>query len=341
MNRRAGFFLIAFLIMLLMLISNYFNRQMEYTTHIEGVMDTSVDLALITDKDGEKIINDISSLIKNYDKKFSHTDSSSELYTLNNSYEEKLSDEAYELIKGCEKFYNDTNGKFDITVGMLSNIWNETFKTGILPNEQIVDESLKTVGYDSLVFNDTEKSIKITKDLLNINLGAVVKGYTADKIKDILELNKIKNALINLGGNIYAKGKNKNGDLWNIGICDPKNNDEILLSLRLSDKFIITSGNYIRYKDIDSVRYHHIIDSKTGYPVFNELNSVTIIADSGFIGDALSTACFLEGFEESKELLEKYAVLAIFATNDNKIYYSEELENSIHKVAENYEYIAF
>lgn len=341
MNRRASFFLIAFLIMLLMLISNYFSRQMEYTSHIEGVMDTSVDLALITDKDGEKIIDEISKLINDFDKKFSHTDTLSEIHKLNNTHEEKLSDEAYELIKNCGEFYNETDGSFDITVGMLSNIWNETFKTGVLPEKHIIADSLKTVDYDSLVFNDAEKSIKITKDLQNINLGAVVKGYTADKVKDILEVNKVKNALINLGGNIYAKGKNKNGDLWNIGVCDPENNDEILLSLRLSDKFIITSGNYIRYKDIDSVRYHHIIDAKTGYPVFNGLNCVTIIADSGFIGDALSTACFLKGFEESKRLLEKYGVLAVFATNDNKIYYSEELENSIHKVAENYEYIAF
>ena len=341
MNRRAVFFLIAFLIMLLMLISNYFNRQMEYTAHIEGVMDTSVDLALITDNDGEKIINEISNLINDFDKRFSHTDSHSEIYKLNNTQEEKLSGEAYELIKGCEEFYNDTDGSFDITVGMLSNLWNETFRTGILPDKQIIADSLKTVGYNSLIFDDSEKSIKITKDFQNINLGAVVKGYTADKIKDILETNKVENALINLGGNIYAKGKNKNGDLWNIGVCDPKNNEEVLLSLRLSDKFIITSGNYIRYKDFDSVRYHHIVDAKTGYPVFNELNSVTIIADSGFIGDALSTACFLMGFEESKQLLEKYGVLAVFATNDNKIYYSKELENSIHKISENYEYIAF
>ena len=340
MNRKT-FYLITFAVVALMFFSITTKRQREFSAHIEGVMDTSIDLTLITHTDGEIVIDEISQMLNEYDKKFSHTDSKSEIYIPHNLENISLSDETYEIIKNCEEFYNDTDGSFDITVGMLSNLWNETFKTGILPDEQIIVDCLETVGYDSLVFNDTEKSIKITKYLQNINLGAVVKGYTADKIKEILEINKVENALINLGGNIYAKGKNKNGDLWNIGVCDPENNDEILLSLRLLDKFIITSGNYIRYKDIDSVRYHHIIDAKTGYPVFNELNSVTIIADSGFIGDALSTACFLVGFEESKQLLEKYGVLAVFATNDNKIYYSKELEKLIHKVSENYEYIAF
>lgn len=217
-------------------------------------------------------------------------------------------------------------------------LWNDTFKTGILPESEKIKSELENVGYHNLTLEDNV--VKFDKDL-KINLGSVVKGYTTDKIKEHLEKEKVENALINFGGNIYVKGKNKNGKLWNIGVQDPLNNSEVLLSLKLSDKFVITSGNYIRYMDIDSLRYHHIIDAKTGYPVQNELNSVTIISDSGFLGDALSTSCYLVGVENSKMLLEKYDATAVFATKDNKIYYSKELENSLQKISQNYEYISF
>ena len=338
MKKNSKLYLLVFLLIALVIFSISLKKKMEYSTHIEGVMDTSADITIITKSNGTKVIDDIIQIINKYDKMLSHTDSESEIYKLNNSKDERVSDDTYEIIKKCGSFCDDTLFSFDITVGKLSDLWNETFKNGILPEQSTIIEELKNVGYHNLILEDNV--VKFDKDL-KINLGSVAKGYTTDKIKEYLEKEKVKDALINFGGNIYAKGKNKNADLWNIGIRDPLNDSELLLSLKLSDKFVITSGNYIRYKDIDSLRYHHIIDAKTGYPVQNELNSVTIISDSGFLGDALSTSCFLVGFEKSKNFLEKYDVSAVFVTKDSKIYYSKELENSLQKISESYEYISF
>lgn len=337
MIKKYKFSLILFILVAVLLVLNSINKSMVYTTSINGEMDTITEITLITNQDGEKHINSLSELIRKYDKIFSHTNEESEIYRLNHNDINSFSEETYDIIKKSKEFFEVTNGSFDITVGVLSKLWNDTFKSGILPDDNEIKKALSAVGYNSL---KTDNNTIKTLDSQEINLGAVAKGYIADKLKDYIDENNIKNALINLGGNIYAKGNNKNGDDWNIGVLDPKTKNS-LLTLRVSDKFVITSGNYLRYIDINSKRYHHIIDAKTGYPVDNELNSVTIISDNGFLGDALSTSCFLLGYEKSKLLLEKYNVGAIFVTKDNKVYYSEKLKRKMQKMTQDYEFIEF
>ncbi len=318
---------------------NYIKVFKVYTSTITDAMDTITNITLIKRADGEKNLADISDIIEKYDDIFSHTKEESELYKLNRGENTDYSQELYDIIKSSEPFIKDTQNTFDLTVGTVSDLWNKTFENGILPDENELNDALKTVDYNSLVFeNDI---VKKTISTQKINLGAVAKGYIADRISDYLDDNKINNALINLGGNIYAKGRNQNGKKWNVGVLDPADNNSVLLTVEVSDKFVITSGNYLRYADINSKRYHHIIDAKTGYPVDNELNSVTVVSDSGFNGDALSTVCFLLGFEKSKPILEKYNACGIFATKDNKIYYSKDLREQIHKKADNYEFIEF
>ncbi len=338
MIRKYKFSLILFILVAVLLVMNSLNKSMIYTTNINGVMDTLTEITLITNQDGEKHIDNLSELIEKYDKIFSHTNEESDIYRLNNNDNITVFEETYDIIEKSKELFEETNGSFDITVGAVSKLWNDTFESGVLPDENEIKNALDTVDYNALKFDNNT----IIKTIVSqeINLGSVAKGYIADKLKLYLDENNIKNALINLGGNIYAKGKNKNGDDWNIGVLDPKTKNS-LLTLRISDKFVITSGNYLRFRDINSKRYHHIIDAKTGYPVDNELNSVTIVSDNGFLGDALSTSCFLLGYEKSKSLLEKYDVSAIFVTKDNKVYYSKELKNLMQNMAQDYEFIEF
>ena len=338
MIKKYKFSLIIIILVAILFIMNSRNKSMVYTTNINGVMDTITDITLITKQDGKKYIDDVSELIEKYDKMFSHTNEESDIYRLNHNSTTSVSYETYEIIEKSKELFKETNGSFDITVGAVSNLWNDTFEGGDLPDENEIKKALATVDYNSL--NLADNNVIKTISSQKINLGAVAKGYIADKLKLYLEENKIDNALINLGGNIYAKGKNQSGKYWNVGVLDP-NTKNSLLTLRISDKFVITSGNYFRYRDINSKRYHHIIDAKNGYPADNELNSVTIVSDNGFLGDALSTSCFLVGYEKSKLLLEKYDVCAIFVTKDNKIYYSKELNNSMEKTAPDYEFIEF
>lgn len=338
MIKKYKFSLIIIILVAILFVLNSKNKSMVYTTNINDVMDTITEITLITNRDGEKYISDLSLLIEKYDKMFSHTNEESDIYRLNHNNSTSVSFETYDIIEKSNELFKETNGAFDITIGAVSNLWNDTFVSGVLPAEDEIKNALDTVDYNSLK-SDNHTIIK-TINSQEISLGAVAKGYITDRLKDYLDENNIDNALINLGGNIYAKGNNKTGDDWNVGVLDPKSKSS-LLTLSVSDKFVITSGNYFRYRDINSKRYHHIIDANNGYPADNELNSVTIVSDNGFLGDALSTSCFLIGYEKSKLLLEKYDVCAIFVTKDNKVYYSQELKKIMEKTAQDYEFIEF
>ena len=124
MSKHTKIYLIVFALIAVVIFFVSTKKQMEYSTHIFDAMDTSIDITLITDKDGKKVVGEISDIIYKYDKVFSHTDSEGEIYELNQTKHEKLSNDTYSIIQECEKFYHDTNGKFDITTGMHSDIWN-------------------------------------------------------------------------------------------------------------------------------------------------------------------------------------------------------------------------
>ena len=117
----------------------------------------------------------------------------------------------------------------------------------------------------------------------------------------ILDSEKIESALISLGGNIYAKGNNKNGEPWKVGIADPDNSSKYIGILSVTDTAIVTSGDYERYFEIDGKRYHHILNPKTGYPAESGLQSVTIITPNATLADMLSTKCFIAGCDRQKE----------------------------------------
>ena len=170
-------------------------------------------------------------------------------------------------------------------------------------------------------------------DGMQIDLGAVAKGYIGDEIIKILKANNISSALINLGGNVQLLGTKPNGDLWNIGLKSPNSQDYIGI-LRLADCAIVTSGNYERYFiGEDNKRYWHILDGKTGKPADKHINSVTIVTKQGKLGDALSTALFVMGVDEAinywkQNKDENDAFEMILITDDKKIYITENLVDS-------------
>ena len=162
-----------------------------------------------------------------------------------------------------------------------------------------------------------------------LDVGAVAKGYIADRLRDYLEEEGIDHAMIDLGGNIIAMGSKLDGSDYNIGIQKPfDENGTPITSVKLSDKSIVTSGVYQRYFEQDGKIYHHILDPATGYPCENNLYSVTIITDSSLTADALSTTCFLLGYEKGMNLINQLNnVDAVFITNDNQIHYSKNFQH--------------
>ncbi len=196
------------------------------------------------------------------------------------------------------------------------------------------------------VFRDALKLIDYTKisvkgntvklpDNMQIDFGALAKGYTSDCITEILKENGVKSALINLGGNVHAVGTKPDGTLWKVGVQNPFSPSEQVCILEIADKAVITSGNYERFfTDENGRKYWHILDSADGFPADNGLVSVTIVGENGLLCDALSTALFVLGTDKAIDYWRNSADFEmILITDDEKIIYSEGLSDFINFTA--------
>lgn len=161
----------------------------------------------------------------------------------------------------------------------------------------------------------------LTDSKAKLDLGGIAKGFIADKMKAYLQSKKITSGIINLGGNVLTVGEKSDGSDYTVGIQKPfDESGEPICTVKVKDKSVVTSGIYERYYRVDGKLYHHILDTTTGYPVNNNLYSVTIISDSSCDGDALSTTCFALGIDKAKELINSLSgVEAIFVTDDYSI----------------------
>ena len=314
------------------------NQNREYSVTIYDAMDTFSSIRISGGKDAKEAILECEKIIYKYDKMLSPTKPDSQIYKLNNADSEvKVLPEVMDLIYNCKSFYEDTNGKFDITIGALSSLWSDTFLKETIPDDREIKALAEITDYSGLLIDKDNQTIKKASPKQQISLGSVAKGYIADRIYEYLDNKNIKDVTVDLGGNIYVSGKKRNGENQKVGIQDPNDTDNIVGTVSIEEGFVVTSGDYQRGVQIGDVRYHHLLDAKTGYPANNGLRSVTIVSKNGFLADALSTACFLSGLEDGAELSKKYGVDAIFITDD-KIYYSKNLESVFDKTSQKYNY---
>lgn len=200
-------------------------------------------------------------------------------------------------------------------------MWDFQSENPQLPNQNLLQEKLKSVSYKNIIL--TKNNIRYLNEETMIDLGALAKGYIADQIKEYLLKQNVQEALINLGGNILCIG-NKMNEGYTIGISDPQDTSQSILTLQIDDSSVVTSGNYQRYFEIDGKRYHHILNPQTGYCFDNGLSSVTIISESSLQGDCLSTVCFSLGKEKGLSLINSMdEIEGCFIDNNNQITYSK------------------
>lgn len=208
----------------------------------------------------------------------------------------------------------------------MSSLWDFKSDQATLPDETLIKESLQSVNYQNITC-DHKRILYKNPDTM-IDLGAIAKGYIADKIKDYLIQHKVNNALINLGGNILCVG-DKMTEGYHIGITNPQKTDESIISTKIEDKSVVTSGIYQRQIKVNHHVYHHILNPRTGYSYDNGLASVTIVSPSSMQGDALSTVCFSLGLEKGKALIESLDnVEACFIDTNNQITYTKNFNHS-------------
>ena len=217
----------------------------------------------------------------------------------------------------------------DITIAPASDLWDFKSEQPKIPDMDQLERAAKLVDYTKLKL---EGDVVTMPAGMAIDLGAVAKGYIADKAAEYLKEKGVTRAILNLGGNVVALGSKPDGREWSIGIQDPeKENGKSGYSVMVADKSVVTSGIYQRGFDKDGVRYHHILDRATGWPVQNGLASVTIIADSSAMADAMSTACFALGRDMGMSFAEEMGVQAVFIGTDGKVSCTPALEGKLEK----------
>ncbi|WAG60548.1 FAD:protein FMN transferase [Clostridium estertheticum] len=281
--------------------------------------------------------------ISNIESKMSVNVKTSEISKLNAKAGisgQKLSADTYSVIEKSVQYSKLTGGALDATIEPIVGLWGIGTDKERLPSKTEIDDKLKLVNYKDIVLDKKNSTVKLKRTNQAIDLGAIAKGYTADEVKKVLLNNKISSAIINLGGNVYAIGKNPNGKDWNVGIQNPlSTRGEYLGTISVTDKSIVTSGNYERFFIKDGVRYHHIFDPKTGYPAEQSLISTTIVSDKSVDGDALSTSTYIMGLDKGLKLVESIkGIEAIFVTKDKKVYVTPGLKDNFKLTSKEFTY---
>lgn len=213
----------------------------------------------------------------------------------------QVSDNLYRLLKRAIKLSNLTHGAFDITVFPLVELWKEAEQSQQLPDDAALTKAKNKVDYRHIKLKK-DNVVFLKKIGMKIDLGAIAKGYAVDEVAKILTKNKIKNFLIDAGGDIYCSGKYKGQKKWEIGIQDPKNKTKIVDVLKIKNAAVTTSGNYERFYNLNGKKYSHIINPITGYPQSTVISS-TVIAPTAEEADALSTALSVMGGKKGIKLI--------------------------------------
>lgn len=227
-----------------------------------------------------------------------------------------------------------SEGMFDITIGPLVDLWN--YKNAVEPPEENqIKLALSLINYKDLELNAVQKSVRLKREGQSIDLGGIGKGFASDRFMEIFKEYGISSAFSNIGGNVSTLGNKPDGSPWRVGIRHPRLN-RIIGAVDVSGKAVVTSGDYERYfLDRKGRRFHHILNPLTGYPAESGLLSVTIVAESAMLADALSTMVFIAGLEKGICLLKKYSKIDVVLVDENlKVYVSQGLKQHFQAMKE-------
>lgn len=236
--------------------------------------------------------------------------------------------DTFDVVRKALEIATLSRGAFDPTVGPLVQAWDIGGDNPRKPPQEEIDSLLPLIGYDRVALNEQDHSVFLKDEHMVLDLGGIAKGYAADEVAKVLQGYGVEHAIINLGGNVLTMGNKPDGSAWKIGIQDPDSlRGNYVMILSLVDQTLVTSGPYERFLELDGQVYHHILDTKTGYPVKSEFTSVSIITRNSFLADALSTSLYALGYEDGMALINTLDdVEAIFMTKDKHIFLSDGIK---------------
>lgn len=263
----------------------------------------------------KRLKDQIDGLLHNINQSMSTYIEDSELSLLNQvsmQFPVVISEELFSVISTARQISEQTRGAFDVTIGPLVNLWGFGPVPGNrIPTDEDISFNMKHVGYEKLILNQANSTITRTRDMMYIDLSAIAKGYAVDRIAAHLDMLNIKNYLVDIGGELVAKGKNRSDLAWQIGIekPDPYARD-VQTILTLDNMAMATSGDYRNFFVQDGKRYSHTLDPKTGKPVTHSLVSVTVLHEECIKADAFATALLVLGEDAGMTLANELALPA-------------------------------
>lgn len=313
-------------------------------------LNTAVQITIYDSQD-KALLDDCLALCDKYELVFSRTNENSELYKLNHRKDTSdkdpnadgqttpypvsgtadtwhISEDLASLLSEGLDITRESDGAFDIAIAPLTSLWDFTAEDPKVPDDAAIQKALPLCSSDGVTIDGQD--ITLPSDDIQFDVGAIAKGYIADRMKDFLVKKGVKSAIINLGGNVLCIGSKPDGTPFKIGIQKPfadRNETEAVMDI--AGKSVVSSGIYERCFKQGGKLYHHILNPKTGYPYDNSLISVTIISNQSVDGDALSTTCFALGLENGLKFAEKKGVQAVFITEDYELHYTDGFRDEI------------
>ena len=229
-----------------------------------------------------------------------------------------------DMLKRSRRWYDVTDGAFDVTVGPFIELWKRAAKKNKLPTSEELADAKSRVGMD-LVRIEGKRRVCLERDGMNITLGAIAKGAIIDRAALVLKANDVPRGLVDAGGDVSSFGDGT----FKVGLQDPRNRGKLFGAIMLPAGGVVTSGDYERFVTIAGKNYSHIIDPRTGHPA-NELLSVTVMGPDATNADALATAISVLGKERGVELMNKLTNFrAIIMSHDGSVWMSEDLSSLV------------
>ncbi len=223
-----------------------------------------------------------------------------------------------DLLKDCRDYYELTHGRVNVAMGSVLYLWHEAREAGLndpehaaLPEMEKLKEAAKHTSFDTVLLDEQAGTVFLSDPSQRLDVGAVAKGWTAQRVSQLLP----EGYMLNVGGNVCTRGVKPGGGKWNIAVQSPNAGEDNLCVVSLAGQSLVTSGDYQRSYTVDGKRYHHIIDPDTLMPS-EYWRSVTILCDDSGLADCLSTALFLLPLEEGKALAEQYNVEVMWVDAD-------------------------
>ncbi len=300
-------------------------------SHSLRLMGASIHLTIFHE-DAENLLLQSEQLLHLYKNRFSANDDDSELMEINLQAGKKavqVHPELFELIALGKKHSVASNSHLNIAIGPLVQTWRIGFSDAKLPSKEEIQELLKITNPEEIVLNDSNREVYLSKEGMRIDLGALAKGYIADKLKEFLVEQGVQSGIIDLGGNILTIGENPTFHRpWRIGIQNPVlGRGEHVAVIAVSDASVVTSGIYERQLVVDGKTYHHIFDRTTGYPMETELASITIVAEKSVDCEIWTTRLFGQNPHDIIEEIEQQPGLEAFViTKNQKMMYTSGIQ---------------